>query len=599
MTLLDQPHHDPSERYVSNPTPAPGETIEVELIVPRGDVGAAWLRTIHDGEGTFVAGTRHQTTGSGDRWTFQLTCHNPTVRYRFWLDTPKGPQWLNGTGLVDHDPTDHFDFALTTDGGAPDWVPRTVWYQIFPDRFARSGVDRELPAWAQPAAWDDAIPVGPDAMTQIFGGDLDGIAEHLDHLVDLGVGGIYLTPIFPSRSNHRYDATTFDRVDPILGGDDALVRLRQACTERGLRLICDITLNHTGDAHDWFVAAQADATGPEADFYYFTEHPDDYEAWLGVRSLPKLDHGSTELARRLHDGANSAMGRLLEAPFAIDGWRVDVANMTGRFGLHDHNRSVRTAARRTVDSAGDAWLVAENFFDPSGDVDGPGWHGWMNYIGVARPILSWLGDAELLEAMSPGPGQDQRSGQQVARAMDDVRASVPWSFTIGSMALLASHDTARWRTMVPNTALAEVGFGLLMTLPGSPCFFYGDEIGLTGEDNEQARTPMPWDAQEDWDIALMDQYRALVTLRSGSDALAVGGLRWVEREADALAFIRESRNERLLVRATRSNAPALELTAAVIDGAPEVLYGSPKITIRAESVEIDHSGAAVSIVRIG
>ncbi len=172
-------------------------------------------------------------------------------------------------------------------------MPGTVWYQIFPDRFASSGRHSgDLPPWADRAAWDDPVATGPKAMTQLYGGDLDGIIEHLDHLVDLGVGGIYLNPVFPARSNHRYDATTFDAVDPILGGDDALVRLREACDRRGLRLMTDLTLNHTGDDHRWFRAAQADPDSIEAGFYHFTDHPDEYESWLGITSLPKLDHGS-------------------------------------------------------------------------------------------------------------------------------------------------------------------------------------------------------------------------------------------------------------------------------------------------------------------
>jgi alpha-glucosidase len=184
----------------------------------------------------------------------------------------------------------------------------------------------------------------------------------------------------------------------------------------------------------------------------------------------------------------------------------------------------------------------------------------MNYTGITRPIVSWLGELTILGAMMPGPGQDARDGTAVADAMDDVRGALPWQSVLGSMALLGSHDTARWRSMARSDELALVGFGLLMTLPGSPCFLYGDEIGLRAPDNELARSPMPWDRSR-WDTGWLDTYRAWIRLRADSAALAHGGLRWVERAPDALAFLRETGEERLLVRATRG--PADDLAVAL------------------------------------
>ena len=127
---------------------------------------------------------------------------------------------------------------------------------------------------------------GPDTPRQLYGGDLRGIAEHLDHLVELGVTVLYLTPFFPAGSNHRYDASSFDRVDPLLGGDEGLDLLLRTAHDRGLRVVGDLTMNHTGDAHEWFVAAVADAAAPEASYYFFERHPDGYACWLGVPRCP-------------------------------------------------------------------------------------------------------------------------------------------------------------------------------------------------------------------------------------------------------------------------------------------------------------------------
>ena len=599
MTLT-QPHHDPSERWVSNPTPRTGETVTVTVDVPAASgFEQLMLRTVHDGEAVWLDGVA-EPRAHGTTWRFELACHNATVNYRFWCDGTPGPHWLTGIGLLDHDPVDLHDFRLITTGATPRWVPETVWYQIFPDRFASSGRHlADLPDWARASGWDDPVVDGRPAMTQIYGGDLDGIIDHLDHLVELGVGGIYLTPVFAGRSNHRYDAISFDRVDPLLGGDDALIRLRRACDRAGLRLISDLTLNHTGVAHDWFITARSDPNSDEAGFYYFIDEPPGYESWLGIPSLPKLDHTSEALRQRLYDGPDSVYGRFLREPFDLDGWRIDVANMTGRFGLHDLNALVRRTARRTGDAIDpDNWLVAEHFFDATADVAGDGWHGVMNYAGVGRPIQSWLGEVRALRTMMPGPGQDPRPGDAVAAAIDEVRSAAPWQSALGSMALLGSHDTSRWRSVARSDELARVGFGLLLALPGSPCFFYGDEIGLTGVGNEQSRRPMPWN-RDAWDQSILEWYRSLIHFRNGSRALAHGGLRWAERQADALAFIRESTDQRLLIRATRVDASPLRLpiTALVAD-AIELGFGDGSVSSDGQEIVFDAEGPSFAIWRL-
>lgn len=154
------------------------------------------------------------------------------------------------------------------------------------------------------------------------------------------MGVLYLTPVFPARSTHRYDASTFAHVDPLLGGDRALRKLTRAAHDRGVRVMGDLTTNHTGDAHEWFRAAHSDPGSAEAGFYFFTDHPDDYVGWLGVPSLPKSDYSSTELRRRVYGADDSVLVRWLTGPDPLDGRRIDVANMTGRHGVQDLNREV-------------------------------------------------------------------------------------------------------------------------------------------------------------------------------------------------------------------------------------------------------------------
>ena len=193
---------------------------------------------------------------------------------------------------------------------------------------------------------------------------------------------IYLTPFFPATSTHRYDATTFDHVDPLLGGDETLRSLARAAHERGIRLLGDITLNHTGYRHEWFERARADAHAPERDFYYFDDSiPGGYESWLGHRTLPKLNWQSDELHARF----SQVLRRYLE--LGLDGWRIDVANMVGRYRDLDLNRDV---AKWTREQVGDALLVAEHGHDFRPDFAVRGWHGVMNYSGFMRPLWTWL-----------------------------------------------------------------------------------------------------------------------------------------------------------------------------------------------------------------
>lgn len=580
---LSLPHHDPSVRHVSDPDPAPGDTVEIRVQVPDGwRSTAVHLRTVIDGEAHY-APPRHQDRRTGDA-VFELACTQPVQHYRFHLRGPHGGHWLNGLGVVEWDPDDHADFKLVPGHRTPVWVPERVWYQIFPDRFATTGRHRHKTEWARWAEWDDPVERRPpDNMCQLYGGDLDGIIDHLDHVTALGIGGIYLTPFFPARSNHRYDARTFDTVDPLLGGNDALIRLRRACDRAELKLIGDLTLNHTGDQHEWFVAAQADPASAEADFYYFTDHPDGYVSWLDVPSLPKLDHRNAELARRLYDGPESVVARWLGDPYRLDGWRIDVANMTGRQGRIDLNQEVARRTRSTMEATGrDPWLVAEHFFDAAADAPGDGWHGVMNYAGISRPIASWLGKTGTLHGMSAGPGQDPRAGAAVARSLDTVRAAMSWAVLLGSMGLLSSHDTARWRTMSRSDDLALVGFGMLLTLPGAPCLLYGDEIGLRAAHSEESRAPMPWGRR--WNRRFLEWYRSLIAVRNTNPALQRGGFRWVHIDDDQLVWLRETLDQRILVRAARAAGPAVILEPDLLgaeSGQPlvgdQTLEGAPLI----------------------
>lgn len=577
------PHHDGSELYTAPGPHRLGDTVPVRVRVPRSsDVTEVWLRTVQDAEPRMRRATVVDEDGRDVWYEADVLVHHPVTHYRFALVRPGGVAWLDATGVHDRGVTDAHDFRISTHAPGPTWLRDAVVYQIFPDRFARSAAaaTREQPGWAIPAAWDEEpIARGVETGWQFYGGDLDGIVERLEHVADLGVTTVYLTPVFPGQTCHRYDASTFDRVDPLLGGDDAYARLAEAVHTRGLRLMGDLTTNHTGATHEWFERAQAEPTSPEHDFYLWTEPdaPDGaagYVGWVGHARLPKLDFRSPELRSRMIEGPDSVVGRWLQEPYALDGWRIDVANMTGRYGTLDLNHDVARTVRATIEQINpDGALISEHFHDARDDLAGDTWHANMNYTAFSNPLWTWLSaeGSDVSYHGMHGVPVPRRQGAEVVAEMRDFDGGLPWDVLVRQWNMLGSHDTPRIRTLVGSRELHEVAAGILFTYLGVPVVFAGDEFGLTGTTGEHARATMPWDEPARRDEHTHDVYRRLAALRHAHRALREGSLRWVLVDDDALGYVRETRDETILVVAAR--AP---WTGAVLPlgGSAERLFGS-------------------------
>ena len=349
-------HHDGSALYVDNQAPALGDRVGVRARIPANcGVRQVYVRFVRDGEPKFVEAVSEGGPLAERWWRAEFALCNPITPYRFLLRLEGGGyRWLNGTGIHGHDVTDDEDFRLVTFPPPPAWARDAVVYQVFIDRFAASGTRRALPPWAVAGDWynSEVAYQGKLTSAQIFGGDLAGIEARLDYISELGADVIYLTPFFPAPSNHRYDADTFGAVDPLLGGNEALAALTRAAHRRGLRVMGDLTTNHTGSRHEWFQAARADPSAPERGFYYWEPGSPGYACWLGVPHLPKLNYGSAALWGRLFTDADPVTSRWLRPPYELDGWRVDVANMTGRHRADDFNAEVAKAMRSAMAGPG-------------------------------------------------------------------------------------------------------------------------------------------------------------------------------------------------------------------------------------------------------
>ena len=556
---LVTPHHDGSEIYISNSAPKIGKKVTLRIRVPHGyTFTKAFIRIYEDGEPRSYELTIDKKGLLETWWKVKVEIVNLKTSYRFVFISENKYEWLNARGVFDHDVHSNDDFKIVALPEYPQWIRSSVFYQIFPDRFAKSGIERDLPSWAIPREWDE-LPRGRDKTTgtEFFGGDINGVEQHLDHLTSLGITGIYFTPFFPARSNHRYDASSFDHVDPLLGGNEALFSLVKAARKSQIVVMGDLTSNHCGAGHPWLAKAKRDKKSKERGYFYWDRSVrHGYVGWWGHASLPKLNFHSKSLRKEMYEAKNSIVRKWLSPKFGMAGWRIDVGNMTGRLGKDDLHDEVMHGIRKAMDETNPkAWLVAENGDFFASDLDGLGWHGAMNYQGFMRPLWNWINQNSTIGGGFQGLpfAMPRITGGQMVESMKTFSASIPWRSLVSSMVLLDSHDTARMRTVVngaSNRHLTAMTF--LMTYPGVPSIYAGDEIGIEGEWGEDGRRTMPWDMKESWDNDFLAQVTALIAIRKGSDALSNGGLRWVAVQDDFILFLRESKKEKLLVFLSRS-----------------------------------------------
>ncbi len=558
--MLESLHHWPASPYLEGSI-AMGQTVTLSLRADRDlAIHAVFLRTAPEGEQVMTPARLSRRDPVCQWWEAQVPLTVPRLAYRFLVQTDQGNWWLSGAGVSRHTPTDSTDFSLVPGHPGPEWVPDAVVYQIFPDRFADGDTasnvrDGEYLVEGRPArarAWDD-LPGPGSGPWDFHGGDLPGIVQHLDHLEDLGVTAIYLNPVFSAPSNHKYDVADYDNVDPHLGGNASLAGLRRALAERGMRLVLDVVPNHCGVTHAWFRRAQADPESPEAAFFTFNSHPGDYESWLGHRSLPRLDYRSQRLRELMISGSDAVLRRWLRPPYSLDGWRLDVANMLARQGQSQLGHKIGRAIRRAVKAENpEAWLVGEHFFDGTPHLQGDELDGAMNYRGFTVPLWQWLCGSDFagLEGRAWGD-QTPLPTSSLEAQWTSFRAAVPGSVALRQMNLLDSHDTPRLLTAVGGIrAKALMGAALLFAYPGTPCLFYGDEVGLGGGGDPDCRRTMPWDRAL-WDQETHETFRRLCRLRRDSEALRRGGYQSLLAEGDTVAFLRESSSQRAVVVACR------------------------------------------------
>ena len=259
----------------------------------------------------------------------------------------------------------------------------------------------------------------------------------------------------------------------------------------------------------------------------------------------------------MYEGKKSIVKQWLSPKYGMAGWRIDVGNMTGRLGADDMHDEVMHGIRKAMDEVKlDAWLVAENGDFVASDLNGFGWHGAMNYQGFMRPVWNWVNLNTTIGGGFQGLpfSMPKINGKQLVASMNSFNGSIPWRSLVASMVLLDSHDTARMRTVVlGDKGLHLTAMTLLLTYPGVPSIFAGDEIGLEGSSGEDSRRTINWEDQSSWDNTFLSEVKKLISIRKKHDAFINGGIRWILVEDDCLAFLRESKKETVLVFISRGS----------------------------------------------
>ncbi len=436
-----------------------------------------------------------------DYWQSSIKPLHRRLCYMFSFESRGKRYWYTEYGFHDKQPlkTDvmfEYPYINKVDiFNTPGWVKDAIFYQIFPERFGNGDKDNDpknTEAWGNRPTRDN-----------FFGGDLKGIIDHLDYLADLGINAIYLTPIFEANTNHKYDTKDYMKIDPQFGDIGTLKTLVSNCHERGIRVILDAVFNHCGYYFEPF--QDVIKHGPKSkywDWFYIHDYPirihprPNYESFAFEYHMPKLNTENPEVKKYL---LNVAEFWIKEAD--IDGWRLDVANEVDHAFWREFRRVVKEAKA-------DAYILGEVWHDAGPWLQGDQFDGVMNYP-FTEAVISFFCRKSI-------------NAREFVDLLNMFAFRYPDQANQTLLNILDSHDTARlFNKCNGDKRLLKLAVMFQMAYVGAPCIYYGDEIGMTGEDDPDCRRTMIWneDAQ---DKELLEFYKKCINLRKKYTALRRG-----------------------------------------------------------------------------
>ena len=529
--------HDPGRREDADRSGQVG--VVLRLRAEPGVVRSAEVVLFVDEAPRRVAMTLHLSDPHEEVWESEPAAVDAPFTYYFRLQTITGQALFGRTGLQASLPREaRFQAEALTPLDVPSWARGAVFYQVFPDRFAR-GLDdgtsdtRGLEAW-------DADPTS----SGFKGGTLRGITERLDALATLGVDAVWLNPVFRSPSNHGYDTIDFFAIEPRLGSAADLRALVDAAHARGMRVVLDGVFNHVSDQHPFFLdVLERGADSPYWSWFTIRRWPverrddDHYAAWWGHGHLPELDLHHPDVQAYFLD-----VGRHWVRETGIDGWRLDVA---GEVPLAFWRR-FRAAVRAENP---DAYLLAEVWGDARPFVQGDTFDATMHYA-FRRTVQEFLRGA--LDATA------------CARHLARLYHRLPRAVAEAQYNLLGSHDVSRVRhDLGDDVELVELAFAIQFAYPGIAALYYGDEVGLSGEGDPGCRAAYPWHGPVPHDLRPL--IARLSALRRAEPTLRHGDLHCRALDADALEITRALGDDTVTLivdRASRSATWTLDTREA-------------------------------------
>lgn len=542
----DSIYSDGTGDFVSIPEPELGEKLKISVrVLGNAPLKGVFMRRMINGAEQVLEMKKDRSLGSLVYYTAETVANEPEIHYSFIFTTDDTLYFYNQAGITKYVPGYDRDFVILAGRKKPDWVDGAVFYQIFPERFCNGKNELDVKTGEyeyrghksiRMENWNDR-PLGFEKGRGLdfYGGDLYGIIEKIPYLKALGVTALYLNPIFEAYSTHKYDCTDYFHVDKHFGGDEALAELSAALHQNDMKLILDISINHTGIEHHWI---------KEGKPYYFRNPDGSYMGWCGVSTLPMLDYRNEELRDIVYRGKDSALRKWLRPPYSIDGWRFDVADV---FARNDDVQLADEVWRGVCDAIREenpeAFIIGEHWGDCAKYLQGDLWDAPMNYYGFGRIIRQFAGLKDLFLERTPGLAEVpyKMTAEDVVHRTNDHYSKLPQVIADSQMNLFDSHDVARlhnYREMSFEKFKSAVISQLLWT--GIPCIYYGDELAIDGytEHDSGFRFPMPWGREDEESKKHYEVVSRMTALRRNVPAFAKGGRKVLYAEGRILAVAR-------------------------------------------------------------
>ncbi len=400
----------------------------------------------------------------------------------------------------------------------PAWTSDAVFYQIFVERFF-NGDEKISPP--DLCAWEEE-----PKPRSFFGGDLRGIIDKLDYLTELGINGIYLTPIFASPSNHKYDITDYFEIDPHFGDKEVFRELVEKTHARGIKIVLDAVFNHCSDKFPPFVdVVEKGRASKYYDWFHLHEDqvsydPLNYETFGFIRYMPKLNTANPELKKYLFDCV-----RYWSQEFNVDGWRLDVSDEIDHRFWRDFRMVLKEINKEAI-------IIGENWHNAMPWLMGDQFDSVMNYP-VTKLCLDFFARRQI-DAIS----FEQQLGGYLMRYPDQVNKAM--------LNLLDSHDTERFLySCNGQKEYLMMAAAFLFAYPGMPCTYYGTEIGMTGNFDPGCRRGFDWRI-ENWDMVLYEHYKKLIRIRKEEAALQFGDIRF-DSTQELFVMMRNYQEDKMII----------------------------------------------------